>query len=77
MRRQTGSFIATNNCGDRYTIHVYADFTPAGTPEDPGAEVEGPGELFTSHGDIVTRIGPGEYHTLFGGRMYTDDPAAA
>ena len=77
MRRRTGSFQATGSDGRAYTVEVWTKFRSAGTAEDPGAEVAGRSELYTSSGAHVVRVRPGEYKIVpTGARLRSDDPGA-
>jgi hypothetical protein len=79
MLRHTATFGATGDDGGKYTVHVFTDFIPAPTPQNPSAEWEwqGPKRLRTSAGRAVTRRARGEYQIVRTGVILrTGDPAA-
>jgi hypothetical protein len=61
VKRRTSTFTAEGDDGRQYTVHVFTEFIPAGSHDDPGAVVEGLRELRTSAGQAVNYLGPGVY----------------
>lgn len=48
MIRKTGSFVAVDDHGQRYTINIFTSFIPTPTLDDPFGEIEGIKRLETS-----------------------------
>jgi hypothetical protein len=69
---RTGSFRATGEDGGRYTLHVFASLFEAGPP----AGVQGARSIWTEDGDLLERVGRGEYRTEWGEAFRSDDPDA-
>jgi hypothetical protein len=63
MKRHTGSFVAHDDKGRPYTIHIYTDFIDVSSREGSG-EIEGLKELQTANGNHVNRIKQGEYQVV-------------
>ena len=75
--RRTGSFVAVDNEGNEYTIHVYTKILDASTMGNLGAEKEGEEILITDEGLSVNRLKKGEYQIVQTGEIiYSDDPDA-
>jgi hypothetical protein len=68
--------VATDDKGGRHTIHLYLDVLDDGSFEDLDAEAEPNVTLVTEDGTKLTHLAKGEYQTLLGERLHSDDPAA-
>jgi hypothetical protein len=74
MRKHTGMFIAHNDSGRKYTIHIYTTYDTARSNTDPHEMTEGLQEL-RSGKDLVIWKGKGVYE-LNGRILRSDDPDA-
>ena len=75
---QTGSFIATDERGDRHWLLVFTEYfdVPATSKSGPKKK-EGPTSIKTSEGKHVDRLAIGEYKVVETGvRLTSDDPDA-
>ena len=69
---QTGSFMATDEHGERHALHVFASSVEEG-PHAGRLEVR---SIRTEDGESVERIVRGEYRTALGETLRSDDPDA-
>ena len=77
MKKRTGSFSARDDNGRQYTIHIYTEYTNAGSRDDPHAVLEGPKELVLSDGSHVNRRDKGIYEIVGTGvTLRSDSPDA-
>ena len=67
-----GSFQATDEQGERRTLHVFASSIEADSPAGR-LEVR---SIYTEDGELVDRVVRGEYRTAWGETLRSDDPAA-
>ena len=74
-RRLTGSFTARGDDGRTYTVHIYTNFTPAGTSGSPYAELPELPELFifTSNWERVNLKEKGVYEVVSTGLVLRSD----
>ena len=73
---RTGSFTATDEHGERHTLHVFASLVQAGPDAGPKVGTRGMRSIRTEDGEGVDRIGRGEYRTEWGETLRSDDPDA-
>ena len=77
---QVGSFIARDDDGREYTIHILTYTVSVGNKSDSNAEREGmTSSLRTSDGRAVNRLEKGRYellHPVRNVRLTSDDPNA-
>ena len=75
-----GSFVARDETGREYTIHILTYTVNVGNRSDPNAEREGmTSSLRTSDGQPVNRLAKGKYemlHPIRNVRLTSDDPNA-
>jgi hypothetical protein len=71
-----GSFRATDERGDCHTLHVFASLFEVGPPADLPAGIQDARSIWTEDGELVDRIGRGEYRTEWGEILRSDDPDA-
>ncbi|MDH4317121.1 MAG: hypothetical protein OEV64_01905 [Desulfobulbaceae bacterium] len=64
MMEQLGSFGATGNDGNHYTVVIYQKYINVGTLENPSAVAEGMKILHTADGMHVNRHKQGEYEIV-------------
>ena len=69
---QTGRFTATDEHGERHTLHVFASSLEDG-PHAGRLEVR---SIRTEDGESVERVVRGEYRTEWGETLRSDDPDA-
>ena len=75
--RQTGSFVATSEDGEEYTIHEFTKFIDVGTRRDPTRQIRGLRELRTEDGRAVNHLEKGRYEIVQTGQiLMSDDPDA-
>ena len=77
---QTGSFTAIGDDDRPYTILVFTEIVDLGTTGDPDADRQGIKSFKIDLGggktEDVDHIGSGQYRTLSGETLRSDDPAA-
>jgi hypothetical protein len=77
---QVGSFVARDEEGREYTIHILTYTVSVGNRSDPNAEREGmTSSLRTSDGQPVNRLAKGKYemlHPVRNVRLTSEDPNA-
>lgn len=77
LRKLTHTFPATDDLGRDYTINVFSVFTTARGKTGQPWEDTGMRELETADGQLVLRIGAGEYQLKQAGTViWTNDPLA-
>jgi hypothetical protein len=75
MKKLSQTFEAVDSNGRQHKVCVYTERIQAGNCEEPAAE-EGAGELRTDDGVRLTRTAKGQYVTIFGLRLRSNDPDA-
>jgi hypothetical protein len=75
MKKLSQTFEAVDSNGRQHMVYVYTERVQAGNSEEPAAE-EGAGELRTDDGMRLTRTAKGQYETIFGLRLRSNDPDA-
>ena len=75
MKKLSQTFEAVDSNGRQHMVYVYTERIQAGNSEEPAAE-EGAGELRTDDGVRLTRTAKGQYVTIFGLRLRSNDPDA-
>jgi hypothetical protein len=76
MKRETGSFVATDDQGRRHTIRIYTEFLDYVDPDEPGSEMKNVVTLLSENNERVEWIGKGKFQTRSGVCLHSDDPAA-
>ncbi len=75
-----GTFVARDEDGREYTIHILTYTVSVGNRSDPNAEREGiTSSLRTAEGQPVNRLAKGKYeilHPIRNLRLTSDDPIA-
>ena len=75
--RHGGSFIAVDEGGTEYQLHILSEIIDAGTKDDPDAELEGLKRIQTDDGRLVNHKGKGKYEIVESGEILTSgDPEA-
>ncbi len=71
-----GSFTATDERGERHTLHVFASLIATGPLAGRDAAILGMLSIRTEDGESLERVGRGEYRTEWGETLRSDDPDA-
>jgi hypothetical protein len=71
-----GSFRAIDEHGEGHTLHVFASLFEVGPPAGRPAGTQGARSIWTEDGELLERIGRGEYRTEWGEAFRSDDPDA-
>lgn len=76
-QRHKGSFVARDDGGREYRVHIYQDVIDAGTDDDPNGELEGLKDLRLEDGRHVNRSAKGSYEIVVGSvKLLSTDPLA-
>jgi hypothetical protein len=77
MERHVVSFVAQDENGEEYTIHMYVQQISVSSHDDANATIDGLKRLVTDDGASVNRIRKGEYKLVADEIMlFSDDPNA-